>query len=113
MTTIFRGAGRRAPAAPAAGAKPAATKEEELRIQRMIVAFSTAKNIGNYVSQTKLHQAPGKSASSILGEFKSGLNPYYLPQKHFQIRFIRKGTRKQNLEMFLEKYLQTFVNFLQ
>ena len=50
--------------------------KEELGIQRMIVAFSTAKNIGNYVSQTKLHQAPGKSASSILGEFKSGLNPY-------------------------------------
>ena len=49
--------------------------KEELGIDRMIVAFSTAKNIGNYVSQTKLHQAPGKSASSILGEFKSGLNP--------------------------------------
>ena len=46
--------------------------KEELGIYRMIVAFSTAKNIGNYVSQTKLHQAPGKRASSILGEFKSG-----------------------------------------
>ena len=50
--------------------------KEELGIIWMIVAFSTAKNIGKYVSQTKLHQAPGKSASSFLGEFKSWLNPY-------------------------------------
>ena len=50
--------------------------KEELCKERMIVAFSRPKNIGDFVTRAKLHQAPDKSASTILGEFRQGLNPY-------------------------------------
>ena len=49
---------------------------EELKTDRMVVAYSRPKNIGDFVSQARLHQAPGKNASTILGEYKEGLNPY-------------------------------------
>jgi len=50
--------------------------KEELGVTRTIVAFSRPKNIGDFVTQAKLYEAPGKSASTIMGEYKSGLNPY-------------------------------------
>lgn len=50
--------------------------KNELKTERMIVTFSRPKNIGDFVTRAKLHQAPGKSISTILGEFKDGLNPY-------------------------------------
>ena len=50
--------------------------KDELGITRTIVAFSRPKNIGDFVTRTKLHEAPGKSASTLMGEYKSGLNPY-------------------------------------
>ena len=50
--------------------------KEELGITRTIVAFSRPKNIGDFVTQAKLYEAPGKLASAIMGEYKLGLNPY-------------------------------------
>ena len=48
---------------------------KELGIERPTIAYSRPKNIGDYVTQAKLHQAPGKSSSIIMGEYKQGLNP--------------------------------------
>ncbi len=50
--------------------------KEELGVTRTIVAFSRPKDIGDFVTQAKLYEAPGKSASTIMGEYKSGLNLY-------------------------------------
>ena len=49
--------------------------QADMDIQRMIVAFSRPKNIGDFLTKAKLYQAPGQSASTILGEFKKGLDP--------------------------------------
>jgi hypothetical protein len=49
--------------------------KDELGITRTVVAYSRPKNIGDYVSIAKLHQAPGRTASTIMGEYKFGLNP--------------------------------------
>jgi hypothetical protein len=49
--------------------------EEVLGIKRAIVAYSRPKNIGDYVTKAKLHQAPGVTASIIMGEYKQGLDP--------------------------------------
>ena len=46
-----------------------------LGVKRAIVAYSRSKNIGDYVTQAKLHQAPGNTASTIMGEYELGLNP--------------------------------------
>ena len=48
---------------------------DDLGIERLIVAYSRPLNIGDYVTRAKLHQAPGRSASTIFGEFKAGLDP--------------------------------------
>ena len=48
---------------------------KELGIERPTIAYSRPKNVGDYVTQAKLHQAPGKSSSIIMGEYKQGLNP--------------------------------------
>jgi hypothetical protein len=48
---------------------------EELDVECPTVAYSRQRNIGDYVTQAKLHQAPGKSASTIMGEFRQGLEP--------------------------------------
>ena len=50
--------------------------KEELQKERMILAFSRPKNIGDFVTRAKVHEAPGKSASTMLGEFVQGSNPY-------------------------------------
>ena len=52
--------------------------KEELCKERMIVVFSRPKNIGDFITRAKLHlhQAPDKSASTMMGEFRQGLNPY-------------------------------------
>ena len=44
-------------------------------------AYSRQRNIGDYASQAKLHQAPGRTASIIMGEYLRGMNPRKLP--HF------------------------------
>ena len=49
---------------------------KELGITRTMVAFSKRTNIGDFVIQAKLYEDPDKSASAIVGEYKSGLNPY-------------------------------------
>ena len=41
--------------------------QKDADIDRMIVAYSRAKNTGDFVTKAKLHQAPGKTASIILG----------------------------------------------
>ena len=46
-----------------------------LGVERAIVAYSRPKNIGDYVTQAKLHQTPGNTASTIMGEYELGLNP--------------------------------------
>jgi hypothetical protein len=47
----------------------------ELGIVRPTIAYSRPKNIGDYITKAKLHQAPGQTSSIILGEFKNGLAP--------------------------------------
>ena len=46
---------------------------EVLGINQLIITYSRPKNLGDYITQAKLHQADGKSASTIMGEFKQGL----------------------------------------
>ena len=47
-----------------------------ININRAIMAFSRQKNIGNFATKAKLHQAPIQTASTIMGRFKAGLNPF-------------------------------------
>ena len=49
--------------------------QEEMGIDRPVIAYSRPPNIGDYVTQAKLHQAPGKTASTIMGEYRQGLAP--------------------------------------
>ena len=46
-----------------------------LGVKRAIVAYSRPKNVGDFVTQAKLHQAPGKEGSVITEEYNEGLNP--------------------------------------
>ena len=46
-----------------------------LGIKRAIVAYSRPKNIGDHVTQAKLHEAAGNTASIIMGEYNLGSNP--------------------------------------
>ena len=48
---------------------------DDLNVDKMTVAYSRPLNIGNYVTRTKLHQAPTETASKLFGEFLSGLDP--------------------------------------
>ena len=47
----------------------------ELNIQRPTIAYSRPPNLGEFVTKAKLHQAPGRTASTIMGEYKAGLDP--------------------------------------
>lgn len=49
--------------------------EEELKITSFTLAYSRPKNTRDYVSQAKLHQAEGRTSSTIMGEHYQGLNP--------------------------------------
>jgi hypothetical protein len=49
--------------------------QQEMDIERPVIAYSRPPNIGDYVTQARLHQAPGKTASTIMGEYRQGLNP--------------------------------------
>ena len=49
--------------------------KKELGIDRPTIAYSRPKNVGDYVTQAKLHQAPGRLASTIMGELEQGLSP--------------------------------------
>ena len=44
-------------------------------IERAMIAYSRLKNIGEYVTQAKLHEPPGQSSDIIMGEYKAGLDP--------------------------------------
>ena len=44
--------------------------KEDLDLEGMVVAYSRPLNIGDYVTRAKLHQAHGRSASTILGSSK-------------------------------------------
>jgi len=46
-----------------------------LGIKQAIVAYSKPKNIGDHVTQAKLHEAAGNTASIIMGEYNLGSNP--------------------------------------
>ena len=46
----------------------------DLGVTKMTIAYSRPLNIRNYITRAKLHQPPGKIASKIFGEFKSGLD---------------------------------------
>jgi len=48
---------------------------EEMGINRPVIAYSRPPNIGDYVTQARLHQAPGKTASTLMGEYRQGLSP--------------------------------------
>jgi hypothetical protein len=47
----------------------------ELRIERPTIAYSRPKNLGDLITKAKLHQAPGQTSSTILGEYRNGLTP--------------------------------------
>ena len=47
----------------------------QLRIERPIIAYSRPRSIGDYIVQAKLHEAPGRDASTIMGEYTQGLDP--------------------------------------
>eukprot|EP00956_Cyclotella_meneghiniana_P033730 scaffold98599_cov59-Cyclotella_meneghiniana.AAC.1 len=49
--------------------------EREIGIKRPTIAYSRPKNLGDLITKAKLHQAPGQSSSTILGEFRNGLDP--------------------------------------
>ena len=49
--------------------------KEHMDIDRPVIAYSRPPNIGNYVTQAKLHEAPGKTASTYMGEYRQGLAP--------------------------------------
>ena len=50
-----------------------------LNINRPTIAYSRSKNVGDYVTQAKIHQAPGRFASTIMGDLEQGLYPLSLP----------------------------------
>jgi hypothetical protein len=39
-------------------------------IKRPTIAYSRPKNIGDYITKAQLHQAPGRTASIIMGEYR-------------------------------------------
>ena len=47
----------------------------ELDIDRPTIAYSRPKNLGDFITKAKLHQAPGLTSSIIMGEYKAGLDP--------------------------------------
>ena len=47
----------------------------ELGIGRPTIAYSRPKNIGDFITRSRLHQAPGQLASNLLGEYENGLSP--------------------------------------
>ena len=49
--------------------------EREIGIKRPTIAYSRPKNLGDLITKAKLHQAPCQTSSTILGEFRNGLNP--------------------------------------
>ena len=49
--------------------------QEIMGVEPPIIAYSRQRNVGDYVTQAKLHEAPGRTASSIMGEFEAGLDP--------------------------------------
>ena len=49
--------------------------EQELGTQRLVIAYSRPRNIGEYVTQAKLHEAPERPSSTIMGEYCQGLTP--------------------------------------
>ncbi len=48
---------------------------QELGTSKPMITFLRLLNIGGYITQAKLHEAPGKQASKIMGKFKQGLDP--------------------------------------
>ena len=51
----------------------------KLNVKRPIIAYSRSKNIGEYITKAKLHQAPGQTASVIMGELRQAQNPTLTP----------------------------------
>ena len=48
--------------------------QSELDIERPTIAYSRPPNIGEYVAQTTLHEAPGRTSDFYMGEYRQGLN---------------------------------------
>ena len=42
----------------------------------LVLAFSRPKNIRDFETKAKLHQAQGQSASTIMRKYRAGLNPF-------------------------------------
>lgn len=47
----------------------------ELGVERPTIAYSRPRNLGDILTQAKLYQAPGKTASTTMGKYKQGLAP--------------------------------------
>jgi len=48
--------------------------QDTMKIKQPVIAYSRPPNIGDYVTQARLHQAPGKTASTFMGEYRQGLD---------------------------------------
>ena len=48
---------------------------DEMGIERFVIAYSHLPNIGEYITQAKLHEAPGQTSAIIMGEYKDGMSP--------------------------------------
>ena len=57
--------------------------ERILRVRLPIITYSRPKNIGDYVTQARLHEGPHHPASKYLGEYKQGLNPWTFSPNFF------------------------------
>ena len=49
--------------------------ESTIGARRIVVAYSRPPNIGEYVTQAELHEAPWATSHTVMGEFKQGLAP--------------------------------------
>ena len=48
---------------------------DELEIKRIIIAYSRLRNIGEYITQAKLHEPADVTSETIMGEYLDGLDP--------------------------------------
>ena len=51
----------------------------KLHVERPIIAYSRSTNIGESVTKAKLHQAPGRTASVLMGELREARTPSLTP----------------------------------
>ena len=88
----------------------AASFQKELGIGQPTIAYSRPRNVSNYVTQAKLHQAHGRLASTIMGEYEQGLAPWSLPQ--FSLSALRSFAAYLHWEKICHLFWLYFVIYL-